>query len=54
VGTIEYYTKIHREIHSRYTRFLSLIDFNVSNNRGTVEICLPIDFKKVLMLTLAE
>jgi hypothetical protein len=41
-----------REAHSRYSQYLGGIE--VDKELFTVSIAFPIEFKKVLMLTLAE
>lgn len=48
------YTKTMREVHSKYMLHLRSIEFQKSKNTAAVEIAFPLDFKKVLMLTLAE
>lgn len=48
------YTKTMREVHSKYMLHLRSIDFQKSKNTASVEIAFPLEFKKVLMLTLAE
>jgi len=48
------YTKTMREVHSKYMLHLRGIEFQKSKNTAAVEIAFPLDFRKVLMLTLAE
>lgn len=47
------YTK-YSESHAKYRRHLQAIDFDERLNIATVELTFPLDFKKVLMLTLVE
>ena len=57
-NTIEKYTKFS-ECHAKYKQYLNndsgkAIDFDERLNMATVELAFPLDFKKVLMLTLVE
>ena len=51
---VEKYTKPLRETHAKYLQYLRHIDFNKENSCASVDIAFPLDFKKVLMLTVAE
>jgi len=51
---VEKYTNAAREAHSKYLSFLRDIKFDEEHNVSSVKIAFPLDFKKVLMLTLAE
>ena len=48
------YTKLLRETHSKYFQYLGKIDFDKKKNVASVNVAFPLDFKKILMLTLAE
>jgi DNA-directed RNA polymerase I subunit RPA1 len=54
VEEIDNYAKILREAHSKYLQYLKKIDIDKEKNVFTVEIGFPLEFKKVLMLTLTE
>ena len=43
-----------KEAHVRYLQYMRDIAFDKKANKASVTIALPLDFKKVLMLTLAE
>lgn len=43
-----------RETHSKYLQYLKNIDFNKSESTASVDLAFPLEFKKVLMLTIAE
>ena len=51
---VDKYIKPLRETHSRYLQYLRNIGFDKKTNVASVQIAFPLDFKKVLMLTLAE
>lgn len=51
---VEKYTKPLRETHSKYLQYLRDIDFDKKNNVATINVAFPLNFKKVLMLTIAE
>jgi DNA-directed RNA polymerase I subunit RPA1 len=51
---VEKFTKPLREAHSKYLQFLKGIEHDKENNSFTVHVAFPLEFKKVLMLTLAE
>jgi len=51
---VEKYTKPLRETHSKYLQFLKEIKFDENENVSSVKIAFPLDFKKILMLTVAE
>lgn len=55
ISGLEKYTKPLREAHSKYLQYLGGdIEFDKKNNSASVHIAFPLNFKKVLMLTLAE
>lgn len=51
---LDNYTKPLREAHAKYLQYLKGIDIDKEKNVFTVNIAFPLEFKKVLMLTLAE
>jgi len=51
---VEKYTKPLRETHAKYAQYLRHIDFSKQSSSASVDIAFPLDFKKVLMLTVAE
>jgi len=51
---LDKFTKSLRETHSRYLQYLRGIDVDKKKNIFTVSVAFPLEFKKVLMLTLAE
>jgi hypothetical protein len=51
---LQKYMKPLRETHSKYLKYLTHIDFKKETNTASVDISLSLDFKKVLMLTIAE
>lgn len=54
VSDVDKYAKPLREVHSKYLQYLRKINLDKENNVASVHIEFPLDFKKVLMLTLAE
>ena len=51
---IDKFTSVHRLVHSKYLQYLSKIEFSPETNSAKASISFPLDFKKVLMLTLVE
>ena len=51
---VDNYSKILREAHSKYLQYLKGINIDKERNVFSVEVAFPLDFKKVLMLTLTE
>jgi len=51
---VDKYTKPLREAHAKYLQYLKGIEIDKEKNVFTVNIAFPLEFKKVLMLTLAE
>ena len=51
---LEKYIKPLRETHSKYLQYLRNIDFDKEQSTASVDLAFPLEFKKVLMLTIAE
>lgn len=51
---LEKYIKPLRETHSKYLQYLRNIDFDKEKSTASVDLAFPLEFKKVLMLTIAE
>lgn len=51
---VDKYTKPLREAHAKYLQYLKGIEIDKKKNIFKVNIAFPLEFKKVLMLTLAE
>ena len=43
-----------RETHSKYLQYIKKVRFDKATNKASVDIAFPLDFKKILMLTIAE
>lgn len=54
VSGLEKYTKPLRETHAKYLQYLRDIDFDKKKNIASINVSFPLNFKKVLMLTIAE
>jgi DNA-directed RNA polymerase I subunit RPA1 len=51
---LQKFIKPLRETHSKYLQYLRQIEYKKEINTASVDIAFPLDFKKVLMLTIAE